>query len=223
MTAAWASQKRVMDLVLSTAIGVLAAPFVLLAAIAIKLGDRGPILHFQKRIGEGGKEIRVPKLRTMRPDADKDGARWTGSDDDRITPVGRILRRLHIDELPQIWLVLAGEMSLVGPRPEQPSIVGKLEEQFPYYDRRHLIKPGITGWAQVRCGYGGSSLGTAWKLCHDLYYLKRRSLMFDFLIVLETASAIFFPEPMKRPDERFIVAYRTAEGAPTAPAPFELA
>ncbi len=216
-------QKRVMDLVLSTAIGVLAAPFVLLAAIAIKLGDRGPVLHFQKRIGEGGKEIRVPKLRTMRPDADKDGARWTGSDDDRITPVGRILRRLHIDELPQIWLVLAGEMSLVGPRPEQPSIVGKLEEQFPYYDRRHLIKPGITGWAQVRCGYGGSSLGTAWKLCHDLYYLKRRSLMFDFLIVLETASAIFFPEPMKRPDERFIVAYRTAEGAPTAPAPFELA
>ncbi len=216
-------QKRAMDLILSTLVAVLAAPFVLLAAIAIKLGDRGPILHFQNRIGEGGQEIRVPKLRTMRPDADKDGARWTGTDDDRITPIGRILRRLHVDELPQVWLVLTGKMSLVGPRPEQPSIVNKLEAQFPYYDRRHLIKPGITGWAQVRCGYGGSSLGTAWKLCHDLYYLKRRSLMFDLLIVLETASAIFFPEPINRPDERFIVAYRTAEGAATSPAPLELA
>jgi exopolysaccharide biosynthesis polyprenyl glycosylphosphotransferase len=212
-------QKRILDVTVSSVVAIAAAPLLLMAAIAIKAWDRGPILHRQKRIGEGGREITVPKLRTMRPDADKNGARWTGTDDDRITPVGRLLRRLHIDELPQLWLVLEGEMSLVGPRPEQPSIVTKLETQFPYYDRRHLIKPGITGWAQVRCGYGGSHLGTAWKLCHDLYYLKRRSFLFDLLIILETASAIFFPEPIYRPDERFILAYRSE----VAPAPLEVA
>jgi lipopolysaccharide/colanic/teichoic acid biosynthesis glycosyltransferase len=202
-------RKRILDVVLSSVVAVLAAPFVLLAAIAIKAWDRGPILHHQIRIGEGGREIDVPKLRTMRPNADDGKAKWTaGSDDDRITPVGHLLRRLHIDELPQLWLVLTGEMSLVGPRPEQPSIVGDLEARFPYYDRRHLIKPGITGWAQVRCGYGGSHLGSAWKLCHDLYYLKKRSMLFDLLIILETASAVFVPEPSNRPDERFIVAYR---------------
>jgi exopolysaccharide biosynthesis polyprenyl glycosylphosphotransferase len=202
-------QKRALDLGLSAVVGLLALPLLLLSAIAIKLSDRGPVLHRQVRIGEGGSEIELLKLRTMRPDADRDGARWTGSDDDRITSVGRVLRRLHIDELPQLWLVLEGKMSLVGPRPEQPTIVGRLEGEFTYYDRRHLIKPGITGWAQVRCGYGGSRLGSAWKLCHDLYYLKRRSLFFDLLIMIETASAIFVEEPMNRPDERFIVAYRS--------------
>ena len=136
---------------------------------------------------------------------------WTGTDDERITPVGRILRRLHVDELPQLWLVLRGQMSLVGPRPEQPSLVSDLESHFSYYDRRHLVKPGITGWAQVRCGYSGSRIGSAWKLCHDLYYLKRRSALFDLLIMLETLSTVVFPEPIKRPDDRFIVAMRAPE------------
>src|SRR5207237_5265061 len=100
---------------------------------------------------------------------------------------------------------------LVGPRPEQPRLVEDLEGRFTYYDRRHLVKPGITGWAQVRCGYGGSHIGSAWKLCHDLYYLKRRSLLFDLLIMLETVSTVIFPEPINRPDERFIVALRNEE------------
>jgi lipopolysaccharide/colanic/teichoic acid biosynthesis glycosyltransferase len=107
--------------------------------------------------------------------------------------------------------VLRGEMSLVGPRPEQPSLVSDLEMRFSYYDRRHLVKPGITGWAQVRCGYSGSEIGSAWKLCHDLYYLKRRSVLFDLLIMLETLSTVIVPEPINRPDERFIVAMRRAE------------
>jgi lipopolysaccharide/colanic/teichoic acid biosynthesis glycosyltransferase len=102
-------------------------------------------------------------------------------------------------------------MSLVGPRPEQPELVTTLEARFTYYDRRHLVKPGITGWAQVRCGYSGSHIGSAWKLCHDLYYLKRRSVFFDLLIMLETVSTVVVPEPMKRPDERFIVAARAGE------------
>jgi exopolysaccharide biosynthesis polyprenyl glycosylphosphotransferase len=211
-------QKRAVDLVVSSVVAALSAPIMLLAAIAIKATDRGPIFHRQKRIGEGGREIELLKLRTMRPEADRDGARWTETHDDRITAVGRVLRRLHIDELPQLWLVLTGDMSLVGPRPEQPTIVADLEDRFPYYDRRHLVKPGITGWAQVSCGYGGSHLGTAWKLCHDLYYLKRRSVFFDLLIMVETATAVIVPEPINRPDERFIVAYRSQEAPSTTSA-----
>jgi lipopolysaccharide/colanic/teichoic acid biosynthesis glycosyltransferase len=125
--------------------------------------------------------------------------------------VGRVLRRLHINELPQIWQVLKGEMSLVGPRPERAKIVASLESRFTYYDRRHLLKPGLTGWAQVRCGYSGTPIGEAWKLCHDLFYLKRRSILFDLLIILETTSTIIFPEPINRPDERFIVRPKVEE------------
>ena len=110
-----------------------------------------------------------------------------------MTTVGRVLRRLHINELPQIWQVLRGEMSLVGPRPEMPELVTSLESRFTYYDRRHLLKPGITGWAQVRCGYSGTPVGEAWKLCHDLYYLKRRSVLFDLLVMVETLSTVVVP------------------------------
>ena len=206
--------KRLLDLGLGLIAGVLALPLLAIAAIAVKLTSRGPLLHRQIRMGEGGTEIQLVKLRTMRPDAEREGARWSGSDDDRVTAVGRLLRRLHVDELPQIWAVLKGEMSLVGPRPERPSIVSELESRFSYYDRRHLVKPGITGWAQVRCGYSGSHIGTAWKLCHDLYYLKRRSVLFDLLIMLETLSTVVVPEPINRPDERFIVAVRAGEELP---------
>ena len=155
-------------------------------------------------------------MRTLTPDADSDPR----PADEKVTSVGRILQRLHINELPQIWQVLKGDMSLVGPRPEVPDIVASLESEFTYYDRRHLLKPGITGWATVRCGYSGTPIGEAWKLCHDLYYLKRRSLFFDLLIMLETATAIFIPEPINRPDERFIVAYRSdaASASPSATA-----
>lgn len=206
--------KRMLDVGLGAIAGLLSLPIVVVSAVAIKLTSRGPLLYRQVRMGEGGREISLVKLRTMRPDAEAEGARWSADEDDRVTAVGRVLRRLHIDELPQIWSVLKGEMSLVGPRPERPSIVSELETRFSYYDRRHQVKPGITGWAQVRCGYSGSHIGTAWKLCHDLYYLKRRSILFDLLIMLETLSTVVVPEPINRPDERFIVAVRAGEELP---------
>jgi exopolysaccharide biosynthesis polyprenyl glycosylphosphotransferase len=206
--------KRLLDIGLGLLAGLMALPILAVSAIAIKLTSRGPLLYRQVRMGEGGREIGLVKLRTMRPDAEAEGARWSGDEDERVTGVGRILRRLHIDELPQIWAVLKGEMSLVGPRPERPEIVSELEARFSYYDRRHQVKPGITGWAQVRCGYSGSHIGTAWKLCHDLYYLKRRSILFDLLIMLETLSTVVVPEPINRPDERFIVAVRAGEELP---------
>jgi exopolysaccharide biosynthesis polyprenyl glycosylphosphotransferase len=205
----WPFSKRLLDLGVGSLAALVALPVVALAAIAVKLTDRGPVLHRQRRMGEAGNEFELVKLRTMR--VDNAGPSWTGSDDERITPVGRFLRRTHIDELPQIWLVLKGEMSLVGPRPEQPLLVTELESRFSYYDRRHLAKPGITGWAQVRCGYSGSHIGSAWKLCHDLYYLKRRSVLFDLLIMVETLSTVAVPEPINRPDERFIVAARAGD------------
>jgi lipopolysaccharide/colanic/teichoic acid biosynthesis glycosyltransferase len=205
----WPASKRALDLSVGLMAALVAAPVLAVAALLIKVTDRGPILHRQERMGEGGRDIELPKLRTMR--VDKDGPAWTAENDERVTSVGRVLRRLHIDELPQLWLVLKGEMSLVGPRPEQAEIVGVLEARFSYYDRRHLVKPGITGWAQVRCGYGGSDIGSAWKLCHDLYYLKRRSVFFDLMIMLETLSTVFVAEPISRPDDRFIVAARAGE------------
>jgi lipopolysaccharide/colanic/teichoic acid biosynthesis glycosyltransferase len=205
----WPVSKRLLDLVVGLIAGIIALPIVALSALAIKLSDGGPIFYRQTRVGARGREFRLLKLRTMNRDADAMGA-----GEDQMTPLGRLLRRLHINELPQIWQVLKGEMSLVGPRPEIPEIVSSLETRFTYYDRRHLLKPGITGWAQVRCGYSGTPIGEAWKLCHDLYYLKRRSLFFDLLILLETTSTIVVPEPIKRPDERFIVSPRTDEELP---------
>ena len=126
------------------------------------------------------------KLRTMRERPDNDAERWCAVDDPRITRVGRVLRSLHLDELPQLYNVLRGEMSIVGPRPEQPEIVSRLEAGITFYSRRHLIKPGLAGWAQLRCGYARSERGSAWKLCHDLYYLKHQSLRFDMVILMRT-------------------------------------
>ncbi|MDX6632080.1 MAG: hypothetical protein QOG26_85, partial [Solirubrobacterales bacterium] len=189
-TAGWSLSKRAFDLGFALMLAVLSAPLLAVAALAIKLHDGGPILHRQRRVGEGGREFTMVKLRSMLPDAERDGAPvWCRSDDERVTPVGRVLRRTHIDELPQLWNVLRGEMTMVGPRPERPQLVTELEGQFRYYERRHLMKPGLTGWAQVRCGYAGSDRGSAWKLCHDLYYLKHRSIWFDLLIVAETLRA----------------------------------
>jgi lipopolysaccharide/colanic/teichoic acid biosynthesis glycosyltransferase len=207
----WPVSKRLLDIVVGTIAGLIALPVLLVSAIAIKLSDGGPVLFRQTRIGEKGREIQMLKLRTMDPDPDAPASGDSGEGGFRVSPVGKVLRRLHINELPQIWLVLKGQMSLVGPRPELPDIVTSLETRFTYYDRRHLLKPGITGWASVRCGYSGTPVGEAWKLCHDLYYLKRRSAFFDLLIMLETLSTVFVPEPINRPDERFIVAARAGE------------
>ncbi len=184
--------KRLSDIFLTTAIGVLTLPLLALGALAVKLQDRGPVLYRQRRLGEHGRQFEILKLRSMRHDAEADGlVRWSEAGDDRVTRVGRVLRRTHIDELPQLWNVLRGDMTLIGPRPERPEMVAELERQFSHYTRRHLLRPGIAGWAQLRCGYAGSDLGTAWKLCHDLYYIKHRSVLADLLIIFETAFVTF--------------------------------
>jgi lipopolysaccharide/colanic/teichoic acid biosynthesis glycosyltransferase len=138
-------------------------------------------------------------------------AQWASRDDPRITRVGAVLRATHLDELPQLVNVLRGEMSLVGPRPEQPEFVDRLERTLPFYQRRHLMRPGITGWAQIRCGYAGSDMGSAWKLCHDLYYVRHRSLGLDLLILCETFSTLLFRrDPVVEPDMFAAVAREPA-------------
>ena len=180
---------RVADVIVAVALVPFVLPLVALGALVVKLGDRGPAFYRQRRVGEGGREFEIVKLRTMRVGAQAGGPQWSSQSDPRVTRVGRVMRGLHLDELPQLWNVLRGEMTFVGPRPEQPPIVLELERAFPYYERRHLVKPGITGWAQVRCGYAGTERGAAFKLCHDLYYLKRRSRFFDAMICVETLRA----------------------------------
>ncbi len=178
--------KRVFDVAVAVVLGLAFLPVLLVAALLIKL-DGGSVFYVQRRIGAKGRPFNMYKLRTMRSSRPGDaGARWCSVDDPRITRVGNVLRRLHVDELPQLLNVLKGEMSIVGPRPEQPEIVTQLESALAYYSRRHLIKPGIAGWAQVRCGYARSERGSAWKLCHDLYYVKHQSLMLDVRILLQT-------------------------------------
>jgi exopolysaccharide biosynthesis polyprenyl glycosylphosphotransferase len=184
------SVKRVVDLVIASLAAVVVAPIVAGLALLLK-ADGGPAFFRQTRIGEGGKPFQIVKLRSMRVEPVDSPARWSDADDERVTRLGRFMRRTHCDELPQILNVLKGEMSIVGPRPEQPNFVETLEESIPFYSRRHVVRPGITGWAQVGCGYAGSHEGTLWKLSHDLYYLKHRSLTFDFLILGETARMVF--------------------------------
>jgi lipopolysaccharide/colanic/teichoic acid biosynthesis glycosyltransferase len=170
--------------------------------------DGGPALFTQTRIGEGGRPITVYKLRTMRVGADS-SVQWSSVDDPRVTRIGRFLRRTHLDELPQLLNVLRGEMSLVGPRPEQPEFVTRLENTLPLYRRRHLIKPGITGWAQICCGYAGSDVGSAWKLCHDLFYMKHRSLRFDLVILAYTVRTLFLEHEFEiepQSDAAFVAA-----------------
>jgi exopolysaccharide biosynthesis polyprenyl glycosylphosphotransferase len=200
--------KRIFDLVVGATIGLLVAPVIAVAAIAIRLEGGGPIFYRQRRLGENGHAFEIVKLRTMRVDAERSGPQWSGADDDRVTRVGRVLRRSHLDEVPQLWNVLRGEMTLVGPRPERPEIVTDFERRFPHYTRRHLVKPGITGWAQLRCGYAGSELGTAWKLCHDLFYIKRRSVLGDAVILTETAFVAFRDahRALRSPQPRFILS-----------------
>jgi exopolysaccharide biosynthesis polyprenyl glycosylphosphotransferase len=182
------ASKRAVDIFVSLLAVVATAPLMALAALAIRL-DGGPVFFRQRRIGEAGRPLTLYKLRTMRV-ADPQ-AQWASPEDPRVTRVGRLLRKSHLDELPQLYNIIRGEMSLVGPRPEQPEFVQQLEEVLPFYQRRHLLKPGLTGWAQVRCGYAGSDIGSAWKLSHDLYYLKHRSMAFDLAIIGETFRTVF--------------------------------
>jgi sugar transferase (PEP-CTERM system associated) len=187
--------KRVFDILSSGTLILLALPLMLLTMLAIRLESKGPIIYRQERVGLGGKVFMCLKFRSMRTDAEKDGvAVWASKNDSRITKVGAFIRKTRIDELPQLFSVLAGEMSMVGPRPERPSFVTQLKEQIPYYDVRHSVKPGVTGWAQVRYSYGASLDDALHKHQYDLYYVKNNSLFLDLMILFETVSVVIFRE-----------------------------
>lgn len=175
---------RVRDVIIASIVAVLAAPLLAILALIIRR-DGGPALYRQVRIGEGGRPFEIYKLRSMSVTEDAPAA-WSSAADPRVTPIGRFIRKTHLDEIPQVFNVLRGDMSIVGPRPEQPEMVEQLEQAIPFYSRRHFTRPGITGWAQVHCGYSGSELGSAWKLSHDLYYLRHRSEVLDLMILFET-------------------------------------
>lgn len=185
--------KRFADVTLALLLTLLASPLLVLAAIAIKLDSRGPLLFRQIRVGLDGKTFVVFKFRSMREDAENEtGPVWAQEADCRVTRVGRALRKFRLDELPQFFNVLRGEMSLVGPRPERPYFVDLLEQEIPFYDLRHSVKPGITGWAQVSCPYGASMEAAREKLQYDLYYAKNMSLRLDAVILLKTLRVVLF-------------------------------
>ena len=183
------------DIVGSGILLTLAAPVMAVAAVAVHLTSPGPILYRQERVGFGGKIFMCLKFRSMRNDAEKDGvARWATKNDSRVTPVGAFMRKTRIDELPQLISVLKGELSLIGPRPERPSCVAELRQHIPFYDLRHSIKPGLTGWAQVRNGYGASVDEARRKHQFDLFYVKNNSIVLDLLVMIETVSVVLFRE-----------------------------
>jgi sugar transferase (PEP-CTERM system associated) len=182
--------KRVFDIGLASIGLILTSPLILLAAIAIKLEDGGPILFIQERVGRNGVPFDMFKLRSMREDAERDGPRWAAIGDRRVTRVGRILRRTRIDELPQLVNVLKGDMSFVGPRPERPVFVQQIVESLPYFPVRHLLRPGLTGWAQLNHPYAADLADTKIKLEYDIYYVKNWSLFLDLLILAQTLRVI---------------------------------
>ena len=187
--------KRCFDLIAASVLLILALPVMLLTAFLIKFEDGGPVLYRQERVGLGGKAFKVIKFRSMGRDAEKDGKpRWASNSDDRVTRVGRIIRRARIDELPQLINVLLGEMSLVGPRPERPYFVDQLTCDIPFYAVRHCVKPGVTGWAQVRYHYGASVDDAIEKLQYDLYYVKNHTLILDVLVLFETVRVVLTGE-----------------------------
>lgn len=185
--------KRGVDILCATIGIILTAPFLPLIALAIKLDSAGPIFYRQERVGEMEKIFHLYKLRTMRKDAESGtGAVWAQENDSRITRIGEVFRKYRIDELPQFYNILCGEMSMVGPRPERPEFVSKLKEAIPYYSGRHFVKPGVTGWAQVCYPYGASVEDAVEKLRYDLYYIKNITLVFDLMIILETIKVVLF-------------------------------
>jgi exopolysaccharide biosynthesis polyprenyl glycosylphosphotransferase len=183
--------KRTFDVAAAASALLIAAPLLGIVSLAIYASKSGPVFFRQLRLGEAGSTFEILKFRTMVTEAEKDGvAVWAKEDDPRITRVGRVLRRTRLDELPQLWNVLRGEMSIVGPRPERPEFLKLLEETVPFWTRRNLVKPGITGWAQIRRGYASDVTGTAEKLSYDLYYLKHRTFLFDLAIVSRTVAIV---------------------------------
>ena len=185
--------KRILDISVSLLILALFSPVLLLAMLAVWLGDRGSVFYRQERVTRGGRRFQIHKLRTMRMDAEANGAVWAAAGDNRITKVGAFLRRSRVDELPQLFNVLTGDMSLVGPRPERPEFIAELSKQLPLYHERHAVKAGLTGWAQINYPYGASLDDARSKLSYDLYYVKNYSIFFDLLIILQTLRVVIWP------------------------------
>jgi sugar transferase (PEP-CTERM system associated) len=171
---------------------ILSLPIVLVTAVLIKLESRGPVFYKQERVGKNGRVFVLTKFRSMRVDAEQDGPVWASKGDSRTTRVGKIIRKVRIDEIPQFWHILRGEMSFVGPRPERPHFVAQLAEEIPFYEQRHLIAPGLTGWAQIKYPYGASIEDARQKLQYDLFYIKNQGLILDAIIIFETIKIILF-------------------------------
>ncbi|MCG5528032.1 TIGR03013 family XrtA/PEP-CTERM system glycosyltransferase [Halorhodospira halophila] len=185
--------KRVFDILVSLVLLLITLPIMIVTALAIKLESQGPIFFRQQRVGSGNEPYWLYKFRSMRQDAEKDGVPvWAQKDDDRVTRVGRVIRKLRIDELPQILNVLKGEMSFVGPRPERPLFVDRLSEEVPFYRARHTVPPGITGWAQICYPYGASVEDARQKLQYDLYYVKNHTFFLDLVILIRTVAVVLF-------------------------------
>ena len=187
----WSSiAKRSFDIAVGSLLLILSLPVIALFAVLVKLDSKGPAFFRQQRVGLYGRPFWVLKLRSMRTDAEKDGAKWACENDPRITRLGRFIRKVRIDELPQTWSVIKGEMSFVGPRPEVPHFVNDLEDKLPYYAERHMVKPGITGWAQINYPYGASVEDSKTKLSFDLYYIRNAGFWLDALILLKTIRLV---------------------------------
>ncbi|WEK47162.1 MAG: TIGR03013 family PEP-CTERM/XrtA system glycosyltransferase [Candidatus Andeanibacterium colombiense] len=186
--------KRVFDVLASLLLLLTTFPLILIFALLVKLDSKGPAFFRQSRVGLFGQTFEVIKLRSMRTDAEKDGAQFAQKDDPRVTRIGKFIRKVRIDELPQAWSVLMGQMSFVGPRPERPEFVEDLEDKLPYYAERHMVKPGITGWAQINYPYGASIADSRNKLEYDLYYAKNYTPFLDLLILLQTLRVVLWHE-----------------------------
>jgi sugar transferase (PEP-CTERM system associated) len=190
--------KRMLDLSFSIILAIVTLPLMALTAIAIRLDSAGPLLYSQERVGENGAVFKIFKFRSMRADAELAGKPvWARDNDDRITRVGRLIRKARLDELPQLWNIMRGDMSFVGPRPERPFFVEQLAQDIPFYLQRHSVKPGLTGWAQVKYQYGSTVEDAMEKLRYDLYYIKHMSIIFDLTIVLDTVKVILFGKGAK--------------------------
>jgi len=186
--------KRALDVLISLLLLIPAAPIMLLTAIIVRLESPGPVIYKQDRVGLFEKEFTVYKFRSMRADAEKNGAVWASAHDARVTKFGKFIRKVRIDELPQIWNILKGDMSFIGPRPERMAFVRQLKDTIPYYSLRHTVKPGLTGWAQVCYPYGASEEDARRKLEYDLYYIKNMSILLDINIVFKTVGVVLFPK-----------------------------
>jgi exopolysaccharide biosynthesis polyprenyl glycosylphosphotransferase len=184
--------KTIADLAIAAIVGFFTLPIMLISSVIIKLESEGPVFYRQKRVGLGGEEFSLIKFRSMSSDAEKDGPQWSKENDPRITRYGEFMRKTRIDELPQLWNVLKGEMSFIGPRPERRVFIEQLEKELPYYSMRHLVRPGLTGWAQVMYPYGASIEDSLRKLEYDLYYIKHQKIILDILIFFKTIKIVLF-------------------------------